>query len=156
MISINIIAIGKNKDPWVEESIRHYLKFLQKYARVNILVIPDKSKSAKLPPLEITKLEASQIRSKIESKYVIALSEKGRKFDSEQFASFLEKTVSQGGGKIDFLIGGAFGLHDDLIHECSQSISLSPLTFSHQLVRPILLEQLYRAFTIIHGEKYHK
>jgi len=156
MFRINIITLGKNKDNWVEEAVAHYHKLLKKYADVQFDFIPDIKKSKNLSREELIGLEEKVIEKHLKSNYAIALSDKGRRFSSEQFADYLSKMMPQSRGSADFVIGGIYGLSDRFIKSCQSVLSLSPMTMSHQLVRPVLLEQLYRGFSIISGTQYHK
>jgi 23S rRNA (pseudouridine1915-N3)-methyltransferase len=156
MLKINIIAVGKNKDAWVDDAIRHYEKLLKKFVNLSFDFIPDIKKSPGIGENEIKKLEASKIIKKLRPGYKIALSDKGRKYNSEEFAKYLSKLMQKSGGTVEFIIGGVYGLDESIINECDVVVSLSPMTITHQLVRPILLEQLYRGFSILSGGKYHK
>lgn len=156
MFKINIITIGKNKYDWVDHAVGHYLKLLKKYACAKIIYIPDIRKSKKLSDKELMKAEAQLISKKTTSGYGIALSDKGKLYDSVKFARHFESIFQRSGGSCDIIIGGAFGLDKTILNSCREIISLSPMTMSHQLIRPVLLEQLYRACTIISGGQYHK
>ena len=156
MFKINIITIGKNKEDWVDNAVNHYLRLLKKFAQISFDHIPDIKKARSLSEKEIKKAEASLISQKMKSAYNIALSDKGTLYDSITFARRLEYISRQSAGSCDIIIGGVYGLDKIIIDSCREIISLSPLTMSHQLVRPVLLEQLYRGFTIISGGKYHK
>jgi 23S rRNA (pseudouridine1915-N3)-methyltransferase len=155
MFKINILAVGKNKDCWVDESITHYLKLLKKYADLSVIYIPDVRQSKNFSEKELRKAEAVLIENKFASDYRIALSDRGKSLNSFQFAAFLSDIMIKQ-GRCDFIIGGIFGLDDSILKQCACTLSFSPMTFSHQLIRPILLEQLYRGFSIISGGKYHK
>jgi 23S rRNA (pseudouridine1915-N3)-methyltransferase len=156
MLRINVIAVGKNKERWVEEAIEHYLRLLKKYASVDFVCIPDIKKSRSRIPATIVSFEAEAIRKRFQAGCQIALSHEGRSLTSEQFADYMRQLMNTGGGSVDFIIGGAFGLHPSIPAECRDVISFSCMTISHQLIRPVLLEQLYRAFSILSGGKYHK
>lgn len=156
MLRINIIAVGKNKESWVEDSIAHYIKHLKKFSSVNMIYLPDIKKAKNLSESEIKKREAGLILDKARSDYKIALDVRGSKYSSEQFSKFIERLLNDSGSNVDFIIGGAFGLDQSLLDVCRNIISLSSLTMSHQLIRPVLLEQLYRGFSILSGGKYHK
>jgi 23S rRNA (pseudouridine1915-N3)-methyltransferase len=156
MLRIKIITVGKNKERWVEEAVEHYLRLLKKFASVSIIYIPGIKKPASISDTEIVRREADLIAGKCTSGYKIALSDKGRRLDSRQFAKFLARITRDSGGSVDFIIGGIYGLDDSIVRACNESLSLSNLTMSHQLIRPVLLEQLYRAFSILSGGKYHK
>ena len=155
MFKIRIIAVGKNKEDWVERSVDHYLAFLKKYCRAELIYTSERKKLASVSETEVMKIEAGFISRKLDSGYTIALHNGGRKLDSEAFAAYLQK-IMQRHGQCAFIIGGAYGLDKDLMDRCDDSLSLSPMTMSHQLIRPVLLEQLYRALSILSGGKYHK
>jgi 23S rRNA (pseudouridine1915-N3)-methyltransferase len=156
MLKINIIAVGKNKETWVDDAIGHYEKLLKKFVKLSFEYIPDQKKSSSLSENEVKRQEASAISKRLDSGHKIALSDKGRKYNSEEFADYLSKLMQQSGGAVEFIIGGAYGLDSSVINECDDVVSLSPMTMSHQLIRPVLLEQLYRGFSILSGGKYHK
>lgn len=153
MVKIHIIAVGKNKDKWVSEGIAHFEKLLARYAKIRWTIVK---------PVE--KASASVIKSggtESVPKYfnggiVIALSDSGCQFNSIKFAQKLEKIMVQGRGEINFIIGGPYGLDKTILEKADEVISLSSLTFSHQIVRLVLLEQLFRAFSILKGTDYHK
>ncbi|UCD95293.1 MAG: 23S rRNA (pseudouridine(1915)-N(3))-methyltransferase RlmH [Candidatus Zixiibacteriota bacterium] len=156
MFKINIIALGKNKEGWVDWAVAHYLKLLKKYAAVELVYIPDVKKSKNLPETEIRRKEARLIENRSTSKCRVALWNKGRRLDSVGFAEYLSNLMLDARGPVDFIIGGVCGLDESLLESCDETISLSPMTLSHQIVRPVLLEQLYRALSILAGDKYHK
>lgn len=156
MFRINIIALGKNKENWVAEAVDHYLKLLKRYASVSFVCIPDIKQSGKLSRNELVRQEADRLRKSVKSGYTIALSDRGRQYNSEDFAGYLSYLMENSQGSVDFIIGGIYGLSEAFTRTCSESISLSPMTMSHQLVRAVLLEQLYRGFSILFGSKYHK
>jgi len=156
MFAVNIITIGKNKDAWVDDAIAHYLKLLKRYAAVSLIYVPDTKQSATLSEAELMKKEARRLRKNFRSDYRIALSDRGRRFDSIQFANYLADLMRRSRGSVDFIIGGIYGLDETMIAECRETVSLSPMTMSHQLIRPVLLEQLYRGFSILSGGHYHK
>jgi 23S rRNA (pseudouridine1915-N3)-methyltransferase len=155
MYHINIIAIGKNKDAWIEQGIEHYLTLLKKSARVSLIIIPDIKNSKNLSTEELKKEEARQLQKSLKSRYRVALSDRGRQMTSENFAVVLQQMMSHSDG-CDFIIGGIYGLDDSIMQSAQLILSLSPMTMSHRLIRPVLLEQLYRAFSIISGGQYHK
>ena len=156
MFRVNVIALGKNKERWVDEAVAHYLKLLKKYAAVEIVYVPDIKKSKSLSETEIRRQEARLVEGKSKSKYRVALWDKGRPLDSKGFAEYLSHLMLESHGPVDFIIGGACGLDQSLLESCDEVISLSPMTFSHQIIRPVFLEQLYRALSILAGDKYHK
>ncbi|MBN2226770.1 MAG: 23S rRNA (pseudouridine(1915)-N(3))-methyltransferase RlmH [candidate division Zixibacteria bacterium] len=155
MFHVRIIAVGKNKDHWVDDAIAHYSTLLKKYASVELICTADVKKTKNIPETEVMKREAPLIRTCLGATFTIALTEKGRSMDSRTLAKELNTLMQKHGG-CDIIIGGAYGLDKTLLAECDDRLSLSPLTMSHQLVRPVLMEQLYRAFSILAGGKYHK
>ena len=156
MLKIQIVAIGKDKDAWVSEGIEHYTKLLGRYCRMTILSLPSPKQSKALSPLEIKRLEADRLRPYLEEGMSIALSDRGKQHDSHTFAKFLSTLQTKSGGQVTILIGGPYGLDDSILDKATHRLSLSPLTFSHQVVRLVLLEQLYRGFSILHNTDYHK
>jgi 23S rRNA (pseudouridine1915-N3)-methyltransferase len=156
VIKIKVITIGKDKDPWVSDGCQHFLKLLRKYADVQMILLPSLKGASSLPPAEIKAREAQAMEPQLARGMVVALVDTGKRFDSPAFAKQLERWQATCDGQILFLIGGAYGLHERLLARADHLLSLSPLTFSHQLVRVVLLEQLYRAFAILGGSPYHK
>ncbi len=156
MFRIRVLAIGEDKDPWVTLGIQHYSKLLSKYAALEVLPLPSPKTSSSLSPEEVKRQEASLLKEKFGKGITVALVDTGKTYDSLGFAKLIERWQSTSGGAITFLIGGPFGLDSQLVKTVNATLSLSPLTFSHQLVRLVLLEQLYRGFTILHNTGYHK
>lgn len=155
MLKVRIVAVGKDKDPWISQGCDHYSKLLSRYASVDIKIIPALKTAAGLSPAEVKAREGERFEKEIGKGFVIALSDRGVKTDSVGLAGKIERWQALG-GVITFLIGGAHGLDEGVIKRADLVLSLSPLTFSHQLVRLVLLEQLYRALSILHGSSYHK
>jgi len=146
---ISLIAIGKLSSEYLDAS-NHFMRMLSKEIVVHEIII----KKNIIGP-EIMELEADSILGKIpQSDYVILLDPSGKKFDSITFANFLSRTISS--NKISFIIGGAWGVSARVKSRANLAFSLSDLTFSHMLSRIILLEQIYRAKSIISGHPYHK
>lgn len=156
MINIDIVAIGKEKDSWVLDSLDHFSKLLLRYAEINWVIIPNLKKKASYRPDEIKKMEAESFKKNLKDSRYIALADHGLSFDSYKLAEKIDKYLAGLNGRLTFVIGGAYGLDKNLLDQADMIWSLSPLTFSHQLVRPILLEQLYRAFSITNNTDYHK
>lgn len=156
MIKLRIIAIGKDKDRWISAGCEHCVKLLKRFATVELKIIPSPKISPSMTPDEIMKKEAERIVKQMSRGVNIALVDSGRQMDSIAFSSWLRKQIDTGDGPVNFVIGGPYGLHESILSQASETISLSALTFSHQLVRLVLLEQLYRALSIAHGTDYHK
>jgi 23S rRNA (pseudouridine1915-N3)-methyltransferase len=156
VVKIRIIAAGPDKDQWLAEGVNHYLKLLGRYASIEINNLPSPRATSSLSPVEIMKKEADRFEKELKGGFVIALSDRGKRQDSPGFARLLERIQAHNRGPITFLIGGPYGLHETILKKADLVLSLSELTFSHQLVRLVLLEQLYRGFSILHGSSYHK
>ena len=150
-MKIKIICIGKTKRGFLAQGIDEYLLRLKHYTTLEWIEIQScvKSKSSSYE-------EGKKIRTHIHaSAIMVALTEKGKEYTSANFAGWLESEMIKGRREIDFVIGGDQGLAPSLISDAQICLSLSRMTFTHQMTRLILLEQLYRAFTIIRGEPYH-
>ena len=156
LLNIRIIAIGKDKNEWLVGGCAHYEKLLTRWCRLSWKILASPKKAASLSPLEIRRLEARLIEKELERGTVIALVDTGDKLDSIAFAQWLEKLPATSPGPMTFVIGGPYGLDEAILKRADRCLSLSPLTFSHQLVRLVLLEQLYRGLSILHGTDYHK
>ena len=156
MLKLRIVAIGKDKQSWVSDGTSHYTKLLSRYAELEIRAIADTKTTSALSPAEIKSRQTSQIEKELGKGLLVALSDKGTEYDSVAFSKLLERAQITSGGSITFLIGGPYGLDDALLKKADHVVSLSRLTFSHQVVRLVLLEQLYRAFSILAGTDYHK
>lgn len=156
MINIRIASIGRDKDEWITSGCEHFRKLLARYARAEFLYLPALKGAASLSADEIKAKEAAKLSDVLGADFVIALHDRGRSFDSVAFARELERIESHARGALIFVIGGPYGLHESILKRADLVWSLSPLTYPHQLVRLIVLEQLYRAYSIQHGTSYHK
>lgn len=156
MLKIRIVVIGEHKDRWVTDGCKHYLTLISKFASVEIKPVVSPKASSSLSPEEITRQEAAVLQKELGRGLTIALSDSGEHVDSHGFAKLLEQWQVSSGGNVTFVIGGPFGLHESVLQSADRVLSLSPLTFSHQVVRLVLLEQIYRGFSILHGSAYHK
>jgi 23S rRNA (pseudouridine1915-N3)-methyltransferase len=156
MRKIRILAVGKDKDSWLADGAAHYRKLLNRYAAIEIEIVSKGRASSAPDPDETRKAEAEALLSRLGEADFVALHDRGESMSSVQFARLLDKLTSHQRGVLTFVIGGAFGLDKRILSAAWQRISFSPLTFSHQIVRLVLLEQLYRAFTILEGTDYHK
>lgn len=153
-MKIDFWVIGKNNEKFIDEGIQAYLKKIKHFTEVNFQVFAD-IKGIKDSAI-LKEKEAEKYLSKIDTDdYVILLDENGNTFSSRKFAQFIEQRQNQSVKKCIFIVGGAFGFNDKLYQRANMKISLSNMTFSHQLIRIIFLEQLYRAYTIIHNFPYH-
>ncbi len=153
-MTIEFLFIGKTTEKWVEEGIAHYLNRIKHYVKAEIKVFNVASSGAS--PAIQKKKESALILEKIAGKdLVVLLDEKGKQFSSEAFAVQLNKLITSGKSKVLFIIGGAYGSDDALKERADLLLSFSNMTFTHQMIRPILLEQVYRACSILKNEKYH-
>lgn len=155
MLNIHLIVVGKFKEKYWAEAEQEYVKRLSPYAKITITELPDLAFKNEHDRERIRVTEAEKIiKSLPKNAQVIALTETGKQFDSLSFAHRLEQ-LSQAGQPIVFVIGGPLGLDRKFLQTVSGTLSLSPLTFPHQLARVVLSEQLYRAATIIAEKQYH-
>ena len=159
-MKINVYAIGKIKEQYLKDGIEEYLKRIKPYSQIEIIEVNDETIADNPNPSEIKKaidLEGKKILKLLKSnEYLIGLDLNKKELNSVEFADFLQKKFVSGGSTISFVIGGSYGLSDELKNRCNDSISLSKMTFLHQMTRLILLEQIYRAFKINRNETYHK
>lgn len=150
-----LAAIGKTTETEAESHIRKYSERIRRYLKFDFLVIPEPRLSASVPLGDVRKAEENAIRQQLKpGDTLILLDENGTQYSSEEFAAYLQKKLAHSQGRVIFCIGGAHGFSPELL-AAHDKISLSKLTFTHQMVRSIAIEQLYRALTILRGEKYH-
>lgn len=153
---ITLLTIGKSDIPWVKQGLDMYVSRLKHYASFELIEIPELKGVKALSQEQIKQKEGELALKYIKpGDSLILLDERGSSFRSLEFARFLEDRMARSSSNIIFLIGGAYGFSPAVYERSQSSISLSKMTFSHQLVRTIFAEQLYRAFTIIKGEPYH-
>lgn len=159
-MKVSVIAVGKVKEDFFRKAIEEYSKRLSRYIKLDIIEVSDEMTPDKVTEnekLSILLKEGERILSKIkESDTVITLEINGKSFTSESFAEWIEKQGISGNSSLCFVIGGSLGLHPNVIKRSNMHCSFSDMTFPHQLMRVILLEQIYRAERIINGEPYHK
>jgi 23S rRNA (pseudouridine1915-N3)-methyltransferase len=154
-MKITLLVVGKTTETHIETGTAKYFKRLAHYINFSFKVIENIKQSGLQADLTKKKEGELILKTIQESDYVILLDEKGQQFSSEAFASNLQQYMNRGIKHVVFIIGGAYGFSDDIYKRANEKISLSSMTFPHQLIRLIFAEQLYRAFTIIKGEKYH-
>jgi len=155
-MKIKLIIIGKTKSKFLLDGENEYQKRLKHYCKFSELIIPDIKNSGKLSKKELKEKEGNLILASLKnSDYVILLDDKGITLSSIELSEFLNKKMVSNTSKFVFIIGGAFGFSESVYKRANTKLSLSKMTFTHQMVRMIFKEQLYRAFTIIKGEKYH-
>lgn len=159
-VKITLITVGKIKEKYIKDAIAEYSKRLSRYCKLEILEVADEK-----TPDHASETEENQIRNKEgerilkyikDDMYVITLEIEGKQITSEQLADKLETLAIQGNSSIAFVIGGSIGLGAEVLKRSDYALSFSKMTFPHQLMRVILLEQIYRSYRIINGEPYHK
>ena len=149
-------SVGKAHESHVKEGIDLFTKRISHYFPLEWKIFPSAKNSANLSIEEIKKAESASILSALQKEDIlVALDEFGKQWDSIELSEFIQKRANEGVKNIIFLIGGAYGLHDNVLKRSNYKWSLSKLVFPHQLVRLILSEQIYRACTILRNEKYH-
>ena len=157
---INIVCVGKIKEKYLKLGIDEFKKRLSKYCKLEIIELEDEKAPENLSDKEmliIKEKEGKKILSKIkDNSYVIALAIDGKNLSSEELAETINKLGVRGISNITFVIGGSLGLSDEVLSRAYYKLSFSKMTFPHQLMRLILLEQVYRAYRINNGEPYHK
>ena len=155
-MKIKLIIIGKTNSKYLLEGEMEYQKRLSHYIKFEEIIIPDVKQSGKLSENELKKKESQLILGKLEnSDHVILLDDKGKSYSSVEFADFLQQKMISSLKSLVFVVGGAFGFSDEVYQRANSKVSLSKMTFSHQMIRLIFKEQLYRGFSILRGEKYH-
>ena len=157
---INIVCVGKIKEKYLKLGIDEFKKRLSKYCKLEIIELEDEKAPENLSDKEmliIKEKEGKKILSKIkDNSYLIALAIDGKNLSSEELAETINKLGVRGISNITFVIGGSLGLSDEVLSRADYKLSFSKMTFPHQLMRLILLEQVYRAYRINNGEPYHK
>lgn len=159
-MNINILVVGKIKEKFYTQAIEEYLKRLSKYANVRIIEVPDEKTSENASENEIAIVKGKEGQRLLkhigEKDFCIALAIEGKQLDSVEFSQYIENLLVSGNSTIDFIIGGSLGLSDDVLKRANYKLSFSKMTFPHQLMRVVLLEQIYRAYRIMKNEPYHK
>lgn len=159
-MNIQIISVGKLKEKYLKLGIDEYTKRLSSYAKIDLVEVPDEKAPENLSEADmeiVKKKEGERILAKIGADtYVIALAIDGKMKSSEQLASDVESLMTYGKSKIAFVIGGSLGLHEEVLKRADEKLSFGKMTLPHQLMKLVLVEQIYRAFRIIKGEPYHK
>lgn len=157
-MNIDIIAAGKIKEKYFQDAVNEYSKRLSRFARISVIQVPDEkipdNASGKVKE-QIKEREGRKILSAIKGGTVAAMCIEGRETSSEALSSFLQ-TSSMRDSRIVFIIGGSLGLSDEVKKRADIKMSFGPITLPHQLMRVVLLEQIYRGFKIINNENYHK
>ena len=151
-----LLVIGKTDADYIKKGIDVYLSRLKFYLKTDLDIIPDLKNSKNLSEDQQKKKEGELILNKIDpTDFVVLLDENGKQFSSVKFSEFIQKLMLNSIKRMVFVVGGPYGFSDEIYQRANTKISLSLMTYSHQMVRMIFLEQLYRAMTIINNEPYH-
>lgn len=155
-MQITLLCIGKTGKKFLEEGEETYLKRLKHYIPFSMQIIPDLKQAKNLSEEQIKQKEGELLLDKIQnSDTVILLDERGKHFSSVDFANYLQDLFNKGGKNLIFIIGGPYGFSDAVYQRANGKVSLSAMTFSHQMIRLFFIEQVYRAMTILKNEPYH-
>ena len=155
-MKITLLAIGKTDNKNLQNLIQDYSKRLSHYVSFQFEIIPDIKNAKNLSESQQKKTEGEEIIKRVQnSDFMVLLDEKGKSFSSVAFSEYLQKRMNSGLKNLVFVIGGPYGFSEEVYLRAQGKISLSSMTFSHQMVRLFVVEQLYRAFTILRNEPYH-
>ncbi|MGB0886145.1 MAG: 23S rRNA (pseudouridine(1915)-N(3))-methyltransferase RlmH [Chitinophagales bacterium] len=155
-MQVTFIYIGKTNQNFVKEGFEMYKKRIVHYTKFNEICIEDVKNPKNLTSTKLKDLEGEKLLKKIsKTDFVVLLDENGKTFTSVKFANWIEQKMIQSTKNLVFIVGGAFGFSDAVYQRANSKLRLSDMTFSHQIIRAIFAEQLYRAFSIIKGESYH-
>lgn len=155
-MNIDLLVVGKTDSAEIQSLVATYLKRLNFYTRVTLVTLPDLKNTRNISAESQKRQEGELLmRQFADSDYVVLLDEKGAEMRSVEFSMWLQKRMNSGVRRLCFVIGGPYGFSKTVYDRADESISLSRMTFSHQIIRAIFAEQLYRAFTIIRNEPYH-
>lgn len=155
-MKIRILCVGKIKDKFFRDAVDEYKKRLKAFCDLEIIEIKDEKVTPSVNAEMVVQRENERLLSKMTGGYFIALDPNGKMLSSEKFADKIGSLINTGKVPITFIIGGSHGLSDKLLKRCDAILSFSPMTFPHQLFRVMLTEQIYRAFTILNHQTYHK
>ncbi|RFZ90349.1 23S rRNA (pseudouridine(1915)-N(3))-methyltransferase RlmH [Mucilaginibacter conchicola] len=155
-MKITFITVGKTEDAYLKEGIEKYVKRLKHYTKLELFDLPELKNTKALTEDQQKTKEAEMILKKVTPQdHLILLDEGGVEYTSVQFANYINKRSVSSSANIIFVVGGPYGFHESVYQRANDKLSLSRMTFSHQMVRLFFVEQLYRAYTIIKGEPYH-
>ncbi len=159
-MNITIISVGKIKEKYLKNAIKEYSKRLSRYCKLSDIEVNDEKAPENLSEIEMENIKDKEgqgiLKNIKDGTYVIALAIEGDMLSSEKFADKLDRLAIQGKSNVAFIIGGSLGLSEEVLSRADYKLSFSPMTFPHQLMKVILLEQVYRGFRINRGEPYHK
>jgi 23S rRNA (pseudouridine1915-N3)-methyltransferase len=155
-MELNLVCVGSLKEEYWNDAVNEYKKRLGAFAKINIIEIKEKTDEKNLGQVLQNKLAEAKILDGYKSGYNIALEINGNSYSSLNFAKHLQKLMTDGNSTITFFVGGSNGLDEKFSKSLNEQISFSKMTFPHHLMRVILLEQIYRAFSILNNKSYHK
>lgn len=156
LMKIEVIWVGRSERGFVSEAVEEYAGRVRRYMGMETVTLPEVKNARSLTQGEVREREGEMIlRALREEDMVVLLDDKGREWTSVEFAAWVERLCGQSVRRLVFVIGGAYGFSQAVYDRADALLSLSRMTFSHQMIRPIFLEQLYRAMTIMRGEPYH-
>ena len=151
-----LLMVGKTNDPSMVSLMENYIKRINRYHRLDIQIIPEIKNKGKMSEKIQKQKEGASILEKLKpGDWTIILDERGKSFDSLSFSKYINNKRSCAHKRMVFVVGGPYGFSDEIYDRCQEKIALSSMTFSHQMVRVFLLEQLYRANTLLNNEPYH-
>lgn len=155
-MNIVLLTVGKTEVSYWKEALAEYQRRLQHYVPFELQALPEVKNTKKMTMSQQKTQEGVLIRKAMQAgDWFVLLDEQGKEYTSMQFAAYLEKKIQIVSRRLVFVIGGPYGFSDEVYQIASERLSLSKMTFSHQMIRPIFVEQLYRAMTILRGEPYH-
>lgn len=155
-MTIKLIYIGKTFQSFIAEGCAEFEKRLKKYGKLEVHILPDVKQAGVLDPSQLKKHEAAMVLKHLKNEdHVVLLDERGKQYGSVEFAKSLQDKMNRGTKTLCFIVGGAFGFDDQLYQRANEQLSFSKMTFSHQMIRLFLTEQIYRAFSILKNEPYH-
>jgi len=154
-MKVTIVFTGKTREKYLREGVDEYLNRLRRYIPLSVMTLPDVKVKPGFTEKQVKALEGKQLMQRLKpADHVVLLDERGTVFSSEEFAGYLSKLEGRT-GQTTFVAGGAYGFSEEVYRRADAMIALSAMTFSHQMVRLIFTEQLYRGYTILKGEPYH-
>ncbi len=155
-MKITVVLVGKTQSKELEVLMAEYKKRLNRYIQVDWLELPDYKNRGKVTSDELKRIEGQLILSKVSSgDDLVLFDEKGKEFTSVELSGFFKKKMNAGVRNLIFVVGGAYGFSDEVYARATSKLAISKLTFPHQLIRVLILEQIYRSYSIIKGEPYH-
>ncbi len=155
-MKIELMAVGKTQTRYLEEGVRIYTERICHYVPFTLTILPDIKATRSLTEAQQKEMEGQRIMAALQaSDYVVLLDERGSQMTSREFASFIDRRMTAGLKRLVFVIGGAYGFPDNIYARADAKLSLSKMTFSHEMIRLFFTEQIYRAMTILRGEPYH-